>query len=290
MSSTGVAGPWSERVEATVLSNLAAPVLTATAAVGQITLTWQTVTDADGYEIWVHYTGTEWQKADDGSLTGTSTSFTHSSLTAGTTYYYQGRTLDANDAAGAWSLPVHATVPTPIAAPILTLTPAHEQITISWQAVTAADTYELWTWQEGGAWEQLDDGTLTATSFTHANLTVGDKHYYAIRGLNNDGAEGAWSEYVGAIAAGELPTPVLTAAAGHRPGHHHLAGRHRRQRLRTLVLDRRLRLGPARRRQPHRHHLHPHRPHRRHHLLLQPPRPRQRRQRKRLVRKHRRHP
>ena len=214
VSSTSAAGPWSEQVEATVLSNLAAPVFTATAAVGQITLTWQTVTDAGGYEIWVHETGTEWQQADDGSLTGTSTSYTHSSLTAGTTYYYQGRALDADAAAGPWSLPVHATVPIPIAAPTLTLTPAHQQITISWQAVPHADTYELWTWQEGGAWEQLDDGSLTATSFTHSNLTVGDKHYYAIRGLNNDGTEGAWSEYVGALAAGELPTPVLTATPG----------------------------------------------------------------------------
>ena len=214
VSSTGAQGPWSEQVEATVLANLAAPVFTATAAVGQITLTWQTVQNAAGYEIWVHQTGADWQKADDGSLTGSSTSFTHASLTAGATYYYQGRALDENDAAGSWSLPVHATVPISIAAPTLTLTPGHEQITVSWQAVTNADTYELWTWQDGGAWEQLDDGSLTATSFTHSNLTVGDKHYYALRGLKNDGAEGAWSEYVGAIAAGELPTPVLTATAG----------------------------------------------------------------------------
>ena len=214
VSSTGAAGPWSEQVEATVLADLAAPVFTATAAVGQVTLTWQTVVNAGSYEIWVHQTGADWHKADDGSLTGSSTSFTHSSLTAGTTYYYQGRALDANDAYGPWSLPVHATLPTPIAAPTLTLTPGHQQIAISWQPVTGADTYELWTWQEGGAWEQLGGGTLTATSFTHSNLTVGEKHYYALRGLNNDGAEGAWSEYVGAIAAGELPTPVLTAAAG----------------------------------------------------------------------------
>lgn len=215
VSSTGAQGPWSEQVAATVLANLAAPTLTPTAAAaGQITLTWQTVTGAAGYEIWVHQTGADWQQADDGSLTGSSTSFTHASLTAGTTYYYQGRALDANAAAGPWSLPVHATVPITIAAPTLTLTPGHQQIAISWQAVPHADTYELWTWQEGGAWEQLDDGSLTATSFTHSNLTVGDKHYYAIRGLNNDGTEGAWSEYVGALAAGELPTPVLTATAG----------------------------------------------------------------------------
>ncbi len=213
ITSDGAASAWSEQVEATVLTGLAAPQLTATAAVGQITLTWLTVQDAAGYEIWVHQSGTEWQKADDGSLTGSSASFTHSDLTAATTYYYQGRALNPDGVAGPWSLPVHATVLTPLAAPTLTLTPGHGQIVLSWQAITGADTYELWTWQEGGDWVQLDDGSLSATSFTHASLTVGSKHYYAVRALSNEGVEGAWSEYVGAIAAGELPTPVLTVTA-----------------------------------------------------------------------------
>ena len=153
------------------------------------------------------------------------------------------------------------------------MTPGHQQITVSWQAVPRADTYELWTWQEGGAWEQLGGGSLTATSFTHSNLTVGAKHYYAIRALNNDGAEGAWSEYVGALAAGELPTPVLTAAAG--PAQvavtwQAVTGANAYELWYWVDGSR---LGPARRRRTHRHHLHPYRPHLRHHLLLQPPRP-----------------
>ncbi len=213
VSATGAFGPWSEQVAATVLANLAAPVLTATAAVGQITLTWQAVTDAAGYEIWFHQTGTEWQKADDGSLTGSSTSFTHAGLTGGLTYYYHGRALTPAGAAGPWSLPVHATVLVPLAAPALTLTPGHAHIDLSWQAVPGADTYELWTWQEGADWVQLGSGPLTATSFEHDNLTVGSKHYYAVRAHSDEGVESEWSEYVGAIAAGELPTPVLTATA-----------------------------------------------------------------------------
>ena len=81
------------------------------------------------------------------------------------------------------------------------MTPGHGQIALSWQTIAGADSYELWTWQEGSDWEQLDDGSLTATSFTHTSLTVGSKHYYAVRALSDDGTEGAWSEYVGAIAA-----------------------------------------------------------------------------------------
>ena len=213
LTSEGVAGPWSQQVHATVYADLDPPVLTATAGDGQISISWQTVTDAHGYEIWTAQDGAEWEQADDGSLTGSSTSFTHAGLTSGETYYYLGRSITASGHNGLFGQPVAATVPVTLTAPTLTLTPGHGQIALSWQAITGADSYELWTWQEGADWEQLGDGSLTDTSFTHANLTVGAKHYYAVRALSDDGTEGAWSEYVGAIAAGELPTPLLTATA-----------------------------------------------------------------------------
>ncbi len=206
-------GPWSDKVHATVYADLDPPVLTATAGDGQISISWPTVTDAHGYQIWTAQDGTEWEQADDGSLTGSSTSFTHTGLTSGDTYYYLGRSITAAGHNGLFGQPVAATVPVTLTAPTLTLTPSHAQIALSWQAITGADSYELWTWQEGADWVQLDDGSLTATSFTHASLTVGSKHYYAVRALSDDGTEGAWSEYVGAIAAGELSTPVLTATA-----------------------------------------------------------------------------
>ncbi len=206
-------GPWSDKVHATVYADIAPPVLTATAGDGQISISWPTVTDAHGYQIWTAQDGADWEQADDGSLTGFSTSFTHVGLTSGETYYYLGRSITASGHNGLFGQPVAATVPVTLTAPALTLTPGHGQIALSWQAITGADSYELWTWQEGADWVQLDDGSLTATSFTHPSLTVGSKHYYAVRALSDDGTEGAWSEYVGAIAAGELPTPVLTATA-----------------------------------------------------------------------------
>ena len=213
LTASGAAGPWSDQAHATVAADLDPPALAATAAAGQVTLTWQTVTGANGYEIWAGQRGGEWQKAHTGSLASTDTSFIHGGLSGGETYYFAGRSVTTSGALGLFGAEVEATVPVSLAAAAITLTPGHARITISWQAVAGADSYELWTWQEGGAWVQLDDGSLTATTYTHSNLTVGSKHYYALRALATDGAEGAWSQYLGAVAAGELPTPVLTATA-----------------------------------------------------------------------------
>ena len=60
------------------------------------------------YELWTWWDEeTGWQRLDDGSLTVRT--FTHSGVTAGRTYYYAVRGLDASGAPSAWSAYAKAT-------------------------------------------------------------------------------------------------------------------------------------------------------------------------------------
>ena len=196
VSASGHKSSWAPQVDVTVSDTLAAPVLTATGGVGQIALTWQPVSGADSYELWAWENAAGWQQLDDGSLIDTS--LTHSELTAGSTYFYSLRALSADGQQSQWSEQVHATVTAALAAPVLTATAAAGQITLTWQPVSGADTYELWAWEDAAGWQRLDDGALTGTSFIHSGPTAGTTYYYHIRALAADGAEGPWSERVDA--------------------------------------------------------------------------------------------
>ena len=82
--------------------------LTATIGDGQVTLSWDAVTDAAGYDLGV------WDSIDrrfgsiGGALTGRS--YTHTVLTDGRNYYYQVRARNANGVRGGWSKRVQAIV------------------------------------------------------------------------------------------------------------------------------------------------------------------------------------
>ncbi len=91
-------------------AQLATPGLTAEAAPDGIILRWDAAADAVGYQLatwWDAETG--WQTVGGGSLTGTS--YTHTEVSAGTTYYYSIRAVGANGETGPWSQWAQAAVP-----------------------------------------------------------------------------------------------------------------------------------------------------------------------------------
>ena len=108
VGSDGETSAWSEFVTA-ILVSPSVPSLSAEVTANGIELTWTTVLDAARYELWVWTTEAGWLRLDDATLTGTS--FTHSGLTPGTTYWYAIRAVDATGAASEWSQHIHATVP-----------------------------------------------------------------------------------------------------------------------------------------------------------------------------------
>ncbi len=202
----------------------AAPTLTAVASTTEanaIDLSWNAVDDAVSYELWAWDSVDEWQRLDVGDdfpLTGTS--FTHSDLTDGRTYYYQIRAINDEGGMSGWSARVNEVAGDAPDRPELTATAGYEQITVSWAEVTGAARYELWAWD--GAWAQLDGGSdvpLTATSYTQTGLTAGRTIYYQGRAVNAGGVMSAWSAQVNATVLttatiGALQSLVASAADG----------------------------------------------------------------------------
>ena len=200
---------------------LAAPALTAVAAdATTVELGWEAVDGAASYELWAWDRVNRWYRLGGDSLTGTT--YTHGGLTTGTTYYYQVRALDVAGAEGPWSQRVSATPRAPsdvtLAAPELTADPTGATtIELAWGEVTGAARYELWAWDPVNDWYRLGGDTLTATAYTHRDLTPGTTYYYQMRALGAGGAEGPWSQRVSATvpaASGTpLPTPTPTSTA-----------------------------------------------------------------------------
>ena len=205
---------------------LTAPALTAEARAGAVELSWEAVQDAARYELltwWNAETG--WQPLGGDSLTATS--YTHTNVTAGTTYYYSIRAVNAAGETSAWLQNyASATVPaagptgsgTPPPTPELTAQATGGAVELSWNAVTGAARYELSTWWASDpGWQPLGGDNLTDTSYTHTDVTAGTTYYYSIRAINTAGETSDWlQEYPSATvpaAATPLTAPELTAKA-----------------------------------------------------------------------------
>lgn len=88
---------------------LAAPSLTAEGSEGQVALSWNEVTDADSYElIFWDADVSDWVRIG-GELKGTT--YTHSGLAGGTTYYFSIRVVTADGSVGPWTATVSVSVP-----------------------------------------------------------------------------------------------------------------------------------------------------------------------------------
>ena len=190
---------------------IAAPVLVANPASDRITISWQPVLGAASYEIFARQGEDPWARVDDGSLTSTSTSFTHSGLASGETYLYTGRAVPTSGTKSAWAQQVQATVSN---IPTLTANGAIDQIDLSWTSVTDAGSYHLIMWKEGlEDWVRIGDPlTSTVTTYTHSNLSDERTYHYRVRAVV-DSTEGEWSDSVS-----DVPTrpsaPTLSTTAG----------------------------------------------------------------------------
>ena len=103
------------------------PALAAQAAESAVELSWNAVQGAARYELWVWDSVNDWQQIGGNSLTGTS--YTHTGVAAGTTYFYSIRTVDAGGQQSPWSPYLSVTVPaeTTAATPTVTHTPQPQQ-------------------------------------------------------------------------------------------------------------------------------------------------------------------
>jgi chitodextrinase len=191
---------WTAVVSATTtLADTQAPSvptgLTATAASGtQVNLAWNASTDnvgVTGYYVYLN---------DQPLATTTQTSFSHTGLTAGSTYNYRVSAYDAIPNHSAWTAVVSATttladtqapsVPTGLTATAVSGT----QVNLAWNAAT--DNVGV-----TGYYVYLNDqplATTTTTSFSHTGLTAGSTYNYRVSAFDAVPNHSAWTAAVAA--------------------------------------------------------------------------------------------
>jgi len=146
------------------------------------------------------------------------TTFTHSGLINGTTYYYKVSAVNSYAESGDSAVVSATPTPPPLpGAPInLSATPGDGQVSLSWAAGTPAGTqYNVkYATTPGGPYNVL--GPLSGTTRVVTGLINGTLYYFAVSALNAAGAEGPDSAQV---IATPNPTPngapiALWAMAG----------------------------------------------------------------------------
>ena len=169
------------------------PEVTATATSDSITIYWDAIADATGYEV----------EADGQVINNDiNTTFTHTGLLPGTEHIYRVRGINQG-VPGEWSVPISkSTLLLPPTTPtnINTLSSSNT-VTVTWNGVGNAAAYDVEA-----------DGVVVAngnsTNYVHTGLLPNTTHSYRIRAINSAG-KSQWSEEVLATTLEEnLPVPV----------------------------------------------------------------------------------
>ena len=142
------------------------------AGVEQLTVTWNPVSEATGYQV-------QWRSGEDqdfatADVPGDTTEYTIQSLEAGTEYTVQVIATKENAEDGAPSAAVTGIprAPAPGQVTNVTVTPGMEQLAVSWDAVTGADGYRVqWTAATRDFSAEVSDGSTT--EYTIRSLSPG---------------------------------------------------------------------------------------------------------------------
>ena len=192
------------------------PSLTATAGYQVITVTWPAVTDATSYVLYA------WDQTWSLIDTVTGTSYPHTGLAVGQTYYYQARAMNANRVPGALSALANATVlSTPnISAPTsFSAARGDEQVTLTWAAPsnTAGQTiakYEYRYVESGGAFPTTWKDAGSVLTATVTELDNGTQYNFEVRAVSETDAVGTTASR--SATPSTVPgAPTLTATATH---------------------------------------------------------------------------
>ena len=167
--------------------------VSATAGDGQVTLSWDSIPGATSYNIyWAYYLGVS-KTYNEGVISSATTTYTHTSLTNDTTYYYVVTTVHSggeSDESSEVSATPSAVGTTPSAPTNVIATTGDEQVTISWDSVSGATSYNIYWATWSGVSKTDYEGKIadiSTTSYTHTGLTNGTSYHYVVTAENDYG-------------------------------------------------------------------------------------------------------
>jgi len=189
--------------------------LEVTAGDGYLTVEWNAVSGATSYEVWENTSNDSGAAAKYGAnVTGTSTTIT--GLTNGTTYYIWVKAKNSVGTSGfspvASGTPVAPVYP-PSAPNQPRVTPADSQLTVVWDAVSGATSYEVWKNTTNNSGTATKYGVeVTVTNVTITGLTNGTTYYIWVKAKNSAGTSG-----FSPVASATPAAPVYPPSAPNQP-------------------------------------------------------------------------
>lgn len=212
----------SVQVAATTITPAPAPTapaaptgVSATGGANQATVSWTAVSGATSYNI--YWSNTSGVTTTSGTkIAGASSPFVQTSLSAGATYYYIVTAVNGVGESSASAQATATTNPPPVVIPAaptgVTATGGANQVTISWPAVSAATSYNIYWSTTSGVTKANGTKITAATSpYVQSGLADGTTYYYVVTAVNSAGESAASAQ---ATAATNAPTPPPAPACG----------------------------------------------------------------------------
>ncbi|RUT78903.1 fibronectin type III domain-containing protein [Ancylomarina longa] len=146
------------------------------------TISWDTVSDADDYDLDIRESGGSWT-----SFNTSTTSYNYNNATASTTYEFRVR---ANNNVGSGNYSAIGTLSTdPIPVPAIPTGLSASNITsssfsLSWDSMEFAESYDVQIHKLGGSWEFFSS---SATTFDYNNALAETTYEYQVRANNSSG-------------------------------------------------------------------------------------------------------
>jgi fibronectin type 3 domain-containing protein len=217
VTAVGSSGESAFSTEAHAITVAVAPTnLAATPGNNQVSLTWNAPSGAATFNVYRSLTsGSETSSAP--LATGlTSASYTDTSVTNGTTYFYEVTAVNAGgeSAASAEASATPQFVPPPPAPTNLVAMGGKGQVSLSWSASAGASSYNVYraTTSGGETGTQPIASGLTSRAFTDTGRAANTTYYYVVTAVGS-GGEGLPSTEAHALTTTAAPTN-LAANAG----------------------------------------------------------------------------
>jgi len=201
----------------------ATPVLSsAVNAVGGVKVTWNAVTGAEKYRVFVKTGSDSWKEVGD--TTGTSLtvktygkSNNNTPLVSGTTYTFTVRCLSADGKSFTSAYNKTGISVTYVAAPVLkSAANAATGVQVTWKASAGAAKYRVFRKTADGGWAKVGD--TTGTSFTDKTAVSGTTYWYTVRCLSADGKSFTSAYDTTGLKVAYIAAPVLKSAANTTTG------------------------------------------------------------------------